>query len=210
MPATWSTFRSNIKSQLGTPSQKSISDVADIHATEYANAVKNASIVLTQSKVTIGVIKGNIKSAYEAAFTKLSEIKTELFPNYKEDKPNAKQEDHRKIIEDIFAPVAAAIVLEWSKEIFTPTTFPPGYVTPAPGYTVVVPGDPNALTKDLAKAFFIAQTETDGEFAFTVFITALIAAYTKHLLKIGGVFNGLIPAAPSPIPGPPFPWLAVA
>ena len=72
-----------------------------------------------------------------------------------------------------------------------------------------MPGDPNALKKDLAKAFFIAQSETNQETAFNVFITALIAAYTEHLLKVSGIFNGLIPGSP-PVPGPPFPWVGVS
>jgi hypothetical protein len=105
--------------------------------------------------------------------------------------------------------VSAAICAEWLKEKFTPTTFPPGYVAPAPGYSVLVPGDPNTLKKDLAKAFFIAQSELNQETAFNVFITALILAYSEHLLKIAGLYNGLIPATPNPIPGPPFPYLGV-
>jgi hypothetical protein len=209
MPANWSTFKSNMKSKLGTPNQRSISELADIHATEYVNAVKTANIILTSSKATVGITKSAVKSAYEAAFTKLFNESVEITPDYKGINPNPNVESSRDKIESIFAPVAAIICTEWAKEIFTATTFPPGYVAPAPGYTVLVPGDPNALKKDLAKAFFIAQTELNQETAFNVFITALIAAYTEHLLKIGGLFNGLIPATPSPIPGPPFPYLGV-
>lgn len=209
MPATWTVFRSNIKAKLGAPNQLSISDLADIHATEYANAVKTAMIIITSSEATVGVNKELIKTTYESAFTKLFNEKIEILPNYKGDNPNLNQDASRNKIEEIFAPVAAAICAEWLKEIFTPTTTPPGYVTPAPGYVVLVPGDPDSLTKDLAKAFFIAQTELDQETAFNVFITALIFAYAEHLLKITGVFNGLIPASPSPIPGPPFPFIGV-
>jgi hypothetical protein len=209
MPANWSTFRSVMKSKLGMPNQISISELADIHATEYVNAVKTANIISTSSKATIGIVKASVKSAYETAFTKLFNEKIEITPDYKGINPNPNMESSRDKIESIFAPVAAVICTEWAKEIFTPTTFPPGYVAPAPGYSVLVPGDPNALKKDLAKAFFIAQSELNQETAFNVFITALIAAYTAHLLKIGGLYNGLIPATPSPVPGPPFPWLGV-
>lgn len=211
MPANWSTFRSNMKAKLGIPNQRSISEIADIHATEYVNAVKGAQLILTGSKATVGVSKGTVKSAYEAAFTKLFNERVEISPNYKGTDPNPNQDSSREKIEQIFAPVAAAITAEWLKEIFTPTTLPPGYVAPTTGYQVLVPGDPNALTKDLARAFFIAQTELNQETAFNVFITALIAAYTEHLLKISGVFNGLIPPTPNPpTPGPPFPWIGVA
>lgn len=209
MPATWTTFRSNIKAKLGTPNMLSVSDLADIHATEYVNAVKSANIILTSSKATLGINKSSVKSAYEVAFNKLFSENVEILPNYKGDKPNMNQDSARSKVEDVFAPVAAVICVEWAKEIFTPTTTPPGYVLPAPGYTVLVPGDPIALKKDLAKAFFIAQSELNQETAFNVFITALILAYTEHLLKISGLFNGLIPAKPSPIPGPPFPFIGV-
>ena len=209
MPANWSTFRSNMKSKLGVPNQISISELADIHATEYVNAVKPANIILTSSKATIGVTKSTIKSAYQAAFTKLQKETIEITPNYKGNSPNPNQEQSRRKIESIFEPVAAAICSEWSKEIFTPGTVPPGYVSPTSGYKVLVPGDPNALKKDLAKAFFIAQSETNQETAFNVFITALISAYTEHLLKVSGVFNGLVPGSPPP-PGPPFPWVGVS
>ena len=210
MSANWSTFRSNMKSKLGMPNQISISELADIHATEYVNAVKSAKIVLTSSKATIGINKSTIKSAFETAFTTLQKESIEITPDYKGDNPNPNSSSSREKIEGVFEPVAASICLEWSKEIFTPATLPPGYVSPTVGYKVLVPGDPNSLKKDLAKAFFIAQTETDQESAFNVFITALILAYTEHLLKIAGTFTGLIPAAPNPIPGPPFPWIAVA
>lgn len=209
MPATWSTFRINMKAKLGIPNQLSISDLADIHATEYVNAVKSAQLVTTSSKATIGINKDSVKSAYEIAFTKLFNESVEITPNYKGNEPNPNQDSSRAKIEQIFSPVATIITLEWLKEKFTPITVPPGYVSPTTGYQVLVPGDPDSLTKDLAKAFFIAQSELNQEVAFNVFITALIAAYTEHLLKISGVFNGLIPAAPSPIPGPPFPWIGV-
>jgi hypothetical protein len=187
-----------------------IDELADHHATEYVAAVKGAAIILTSSKATIGISKSTVKSAYKKAFTDLFNLKTPITPNYKGIDPNPNQEDSRKVLEEIFTPVAAAICGEWSKEIFTPATVPPGYVTPTVGYVVLVPGVPTNLAKDLAKAFFIAQPELNKDTAFNVFITALILAYTKHLLTISGLFTGLIPAAPSPIPGPPFPWIAVA
>lgn len=210
MASNWSTFRSTLEAKLGVPNQLSISELADIHATEYVAAVKEAAIILTSSKATIGISKSAVKSAYEAAFTNLQSENDELTPDYKGNNPNPNAENSKNKIEDIFAPVAAVICAEWAKEIFTPGTVPPGYVAPTVGYVVAVPGDPSALKKDLAKAFYIAQTETDQNTAFNVFVAALILAYTKHLLKIAGTFTGLIPAAPAPVPGPPFPFIAIA
>jgi hypothetical protein len=208
MPANWNTFKIKMKANLGLPNQSSISQLADIHATEYTNAVKEAQVALTSSKATVGIRKDIIKSAYETAFINLFRETVELTPNYKGTSPNVNQESSRKKIEEIFSPVAKAITLEWAKEKFTAGKVPPGYVSPTAGYQVLVPGDPDSLTRDLAKAFFIAQTELNQETAFNVFINALIFAYREHLLKISGVFNGNIPGSP-PSPGPPFPWVGV-
>jgi hypothetical protein len=48
------------------------------------------------------------------------------------------------------------------------------------------------------------------EIALSKFISNLILAYTKHLLTISGFFNGTIPATPSPIPGPPLPFIGIS
>jgi hypothetical protein len=210
MASDWSTFESNMKPVYDmSNTQMSIDELSDYHATEYVTAVKAAQILMTSSKVSIGITKDPIKSAYKKAFTDLFNEKTPISPNYKGNDPNPNQAESRKKIEDIFLPVATAICTEWLKEIFTPATAPPPYVSPTSGYQVLIPGKPDALAKDLAKAFYIAQSELDNNTAYNLFITLLIAAYTKHLLTISGIFNGLIPAAPSPIPGPPFPWIAV-
>jgi hypothetical protein len=209
MPADWGTFTINMKKIFGTPNSIGITGIADAHATEYVNAVKSANIVLSSSKATIGISKSLVKDAYLSAFWMLLYKTTPILPNYKGDAPNPNQDQYRKVVEDIFRPVALVICAEWQKEIFTPAMVPSGYFSPTIGYTVFVPGDPDALTKDLAKAFFIAQTEINQEAAFNAFIKALISAYTSHLLKIGGIFTGLLPGSP-PFPGPPLPFLGVA
>jgi hypothetical protein len=211
MASDWGTFSINMKAVFGSPNQKSISDIAEIHAKEYVAAVSSASIILTSSKVTVKVTKATVKSAYVAAFTQLFNEKEQIKANYKEIQPRdpVAEGNARDKLKSIFKPVAAAICAEWAKEIFTAGTVPPGYVSPTVGYVVLVPGDPDALAQDLAKAFYIAQTETDQQTAVNVHIASLIEAYTKHLLKITGLFNGLIPGAP-PVPGPPFPFVGVA
>jgi hypothetical protein len=212
MAADWITFRKNMKLELGTPNQLSISQLSEIHADEYANAVKTASVIFTGSEATVGINTDIIKAGFNSVFTKLSKETVEILPNYKNDKPTDNELESRDKLENIFLPIALAITAEWQKEVFTPSvvpTIPISYVSPTTGYQVLIPGDPFNFAKDLAKAFFIAQTELNQEIAFNVFIKSLIFAYTEHLLKISGVFNGLVPAAPNPIPGPPFPWIGV-
>ena len=210
MAADWKTFESNMKPayDMSNPNM-SIDELAEYHATEYVNAVKTAEILMTSSKASNGISKSPIKSAYKKAFTDLLNETSPINPNYKGDNFDINQESSRKKLEDIFTPVAAAICTEWTKEIFTPAKTPTGYASPTTGYQVLVPGKPDTLAKDLAKAFYIAQSESDNKSAYNSLISTLISAYTKHLLLISGIFNGLIPAAPSPIPGPPFPWIAV-
>jgi hypothetical protein len=209
MPANWVNFKSNMKKSLGIPNEITISDLAELHATEYINAITSATIILSLSKVSGGLNKDNIKRAYTDVFTKLSNETIELTPDYKGNNFNANKSSSNDKIESIFEPLAVAICTEWLTETFTPSVTPPGYISATAGYTVIVPGDPNSLKQDLAKAFFIAQTELNQDVAFNVFITGLVLAYSKHLLKITGVFNGLIPAAPSPIAGPPLPFIGI-
>ena len=196
------------------PSFNNNKELADYHASEYSKAVKNANLIMTSSICTVGITESNVSNAYKLAFdilgsTDPGSILPPLNPNYKGDSPNLNQGRDQSIIEGIFKPVAAAICLEWMKEKFTAGTVPPGYVSPITGYQVLVPGDPDALSKDLARAFFISQTETDGDIAVNNFIEALSKAYITHLTKISGIFVGNIPAAPSPVPGPPFPFIGV-
>ena len=186
MASDWGTFSTNMKAVFGSPNQKTIPEIAEIHAKEYVAAVSSAAIILTSSKVTVKVTMDPVKSAYVVAFTQLFNEKSQIKPNYKETLPRdpVAEASARDKLKTIFKPVAAVICAEWAKEIFTAGTMPPGYVSPNIGYAVLVPGDPDAFAQDLAKAFYIAQTETDQQTAVNVHITSLIEAYAKHLLKI--------------------------
>ena len=211
MAADWGTFVTNMKLTFATPNEKTIEDIAKIHATEYINAVKTATTIMTYSKASmIESSKGDIQNSFLEAFKTLQKIESPLSPNYKGDSPNPNQDKDRSKIEEIFLPVAKKIKDSWEKEIFTPATMPPPYVSPNPGYKVSLGGDPIELSKGLAYAFFISQKSINSESAAADFLSALVKAYTKHLLTIVGVFNGLIPSPGGPVPGPPFPFIGVA
>lgn len=209
MPSNWNQFKSNMKVKIGMPNNLSISELSELHASEYANAVSSASLIITNSQVSIGVNKEVLKLSFESLFNLLNRETVEILPNYKNSKPTKSEQISRERLEKFFLPLAVTIVREWTLEQFTPTTVPAGYVSPTTGYQVLFPGDPLELSKNLAKSFFISQEELDPNIAHETFINNLIFAYSDHLLKISGVFNGLIPASPSPIPGPPFPWIGV-
>lgn len=209
MASNWILFESNMKSKISFPNQLSISELSDIHATEYVNAVNTATIIFTKSPVSIGINKEILKLSFESMFNALFKETIEILPNYKNDNPTDNEIKDRDKLEHFFLPVAITIVREWTNELFTQTTVPVGYVSPTTGYRVLVPGDPINLAKDLSKAFYISQNELNQNVAFKLFISNLILAYTEHMLKISGIFNGLIPGSPSPVPGPVFPWIGV-
>lgn len=212
MPALWPVMASNLKIKL--PTATDIPSLADIYATEYANAVQNSSIVLTSALATKSPKSPGIKAGFVLTFNILFKIKAELKPNYKDEEVTVeqkeKQDKARTIIESAFLPVATAIVGEWVLAIFNSNTPPPSYVSPTTGYTIVFPGNPDDLAKDLAKAFYIAQTESNSDKAFQAHLTELIKAYTNHLVTISGFYNGLVSSPNGPIPGPPFPFVGVA
>lgn len=209
MPANWSSYAVKLKSEFGTPNLKTISDIADIHATEYVNAVLQSQILISGSQVSL-MNKSLIKPAFELTFNALKAIKDPIKPNYANGEAQTEEEKNsRNFLENIFLVPASAICATWSTEIFTPISVPPGYVSPSPGYSVVLPGIPTELAKDLAKAFFISQDILNGELAINTMVASLIEAYAKHMLTIGIVFIGLVPAAPSPVLGPPLPLVGV-
>lgn len=211
MPALWPVMAANLKLKL--PTATDVSSLAEIYATEYTNATQNASIVLTSALPTSSPKTAGIKAGFILTFNILFNIKKELKPNYKDDKISAEekknQDDARSVIEAAFLPAATAIVAEWILAVFNPSVTPPSYVSPTTGYTILFPGKPDDLAKDLAKAFYVAQTESNADKAFELHLTELISAYSKHLLTVSGFYNGLISSPTGPVPGPPFPFVGI-
>lgn len=202
MPANWTLFAANLKREFGVPNQKTIQQIAKIHADEYINAIlQNAAPSLAPNSIVTIINPSLIEAAYQLTFTALFKIREPLIPNYDSDNPSVKEEEARKKIEDIFLGVATAICSSWISEIFTPTIMPgvPGtYVSPFPGYTITFIGDPIELSKNLAKAFFIAQNESKSDIAINKMTVALIEAYSKHMLTLTINFSGLIPQPTGP------------
>jgi hypothetical protein len=99
-----------------------------------------------------------------------------------------------------FILMATGFCSYWLKAVFTPLPTLPPCISPLKGTTVLFPGEPTELEKDLIKAF--DQPE------FEMFTDTLYNALVAHHTKIAGTYNGLVPAFPSPIPGI-FPWVAI-
>lgn len=212
MPALWPSMVASLKAQLPTASD--VDSLANIYASTYSNAISSSSIVISSSTLTSAPQSSLIEQGFKSTFNILSRINEELAPNYKDEEiPEdefQKQQDSRQKIESAFLLTATQIILAWTSAQFNSAIPMPGYVAPTSGYAILFPGDPSSLSKDLAKAFFIAQSETDSNSAFLAHTNGLIEAYSKHLLSITGIYNGLVPAVPSPIPGPPISWVGIS
>jgi len=212
MPSLWPSMVASLKGRL--PSATDTTTLADIYATEYSIATATAAVIPSSSILTAPITSSIIQQGFKTTFDILAQLNLELSPNYKDeeipDDKKAEQDRSRAVIEAAFLPTAASFITAWTSAIFNPAIPMPGYISPTTGYTIIFPGEPTLLAKDLAKAFFIAQTESDENSAYTAHTTSLVEAYSKHILTISGLYNGLIPAVPTPIPGPPIPWVGVA
>ena len=106
----------------------------------------------------------------------------------------------------MFLGWATETVSYWAAVQWNPLPPPPHYVSPTTGVTVLSGGTPSPLDVGLWGAFNNPPSPTPMG---NIICGKLIAAFTTHLLTVSGLYNGLIPAAPSPVPGPPFPWVGV-
>ena len=95
-------------------------------------------------------------------------------------------------VEPGFTLMATGFCLYWLGSTFTPMPPMPPMFAPVLGTQVIFPGVPVGFDKALKETF----NNTDVEPALTSFANALVA----HQLTIMGVYTGLAPGFPSPIP----------
>ena len=105
-----------------------------------------------------------------------------------------------------FQPWANEIVNYWLGSVWSPLPPPIGYISPTVGNIVLTGGTPTPLNVQICDAFILPRASTPMG---NLICTKLVLAFTNHLMTVKGIYNGLIPAAPSPVPGPPFPWIGV-
>lgn len=188
MAVLWPGFQATVAPFLDAPIAKTEADTANVIATAYGIAVKTAMISTIPGSTIISTppttgIESSILNTFNL-------IKTSQGP------PTP----------IMFSEWAAQTVLFWQGVQWNPLPPPIGYISPTLGVTVISGGTPTPLDVGLWAAFNNPPSPTPmGQ----IICGKLIAAFTTHLLTVNGVYNGLIPAAPSPIPGPPFPWIGV-
>ena len=95
-------------------------------------------------------------------------------------------------VEPGFTLIATGFCLYWITSTFSPVPPMPPMFAPTTGVQVLFPGVPVGFDKTLKEVF----NNTDVEGALTSFANSLIA----HQLTVAGIYSGLAPAAPSPIP----------
>lgn len=92
--------------------------------------------------------------------------------------------------------------LYWLTANMSPVPPMPPCIGPSGGTLVLVPGLPTPLNSDLAKTFTKGNTVLQA-------VGKLYNSLIAHQLTVVGIYLGIIPFFPSPIPGPPIPWFSM-
>lgn len=188
MPAGWSIFRTNLTNYLNNvPDTRTKEDLARKIATEYVNAVKLASITTTTQLVLSTPPSSIIEQGFLTSFTSIEKTGT--------------------VSPVMYIPAATSIVTFWTSVLINPLPPPIGYVSPTTGNQILFPGLPTPLNNDIYSALSDSATSVPNGLLIA---TKLVTGFSNHLKTISGIYNGLIPATPSPIPGPPFPWTGIS
>ena len=189
MAVIWPTFTSTVAPWLDAPIEKTHADTAKVIADAYGVSVASGMITLIPGSAIISAPP--TKPIEDAILDTFNQIKDSEGP------PTP----------PMFLKWATETVKYWAAVTWTPMPPPPGYVSPTSGVTVLTGGTPSPLDVGLWAAFNNPPAPTPMG---SIICGKLVSAFTTHLLTVNGVYNGLIPAAPSPIPGPPFPWVGVS
>lgn len=98
--------------------------------------------------------------------------------------------------------MSSGYCLYWLTARMAPVPPMPPCVGPSGGTLILLPGLPTPLNSDLAKTFTKGNTVIQA-------IGKLYNSLIAHQLTVAGVYLGIIPFFPSPIPGPPIPWFSM-
>jgi len=171
------TFKSLLKPEMGTNNVKDTDHAAQILADAYDLANIGTSCTFFGSTVMSGD-KSTLKSMLKTGFdiNKMTNTKNG------------------------FIIMATGFCSYWLTATFTPLPTLPPCIAPLKGTTVLFPGNPDELEKDLKMAF--NQPDFDS------FVNFLYNSLVSHHTTIAGTYNGNVPALPSPIPAI-LPWVGI-
>ena len=188
MAALWTPYTIAVAAWYDAPIEKTEEETAKFLANAYRIAVAPTMISLVPGSTIVS--KPPIKPMEDAILDTINQMKNG------EGKPTV----------PMFTGWATEIVNYWSAVVWNPLPPPPGYVSPTAGHSVISGGTPSPLDSSLWNAFNNEPLSTPMGI---IIANKLVTAFKGHFLTVSGVYNGLIPAAPSPVPGPPFPWVGL-
>lgn len=191
----WSGFRNNLIKFLSSIESSGPEETARYIANEYDKIALTATLI-PGNIVTSGTDKASLEKAIYEAFVKMYE---------------AWEVD---LMKPPYLIMANGFVKYWTNSQFAPTPPHAPDIAPTSGVEVLIPGLNTPLDQDLYDAFRAGWKEDSYEISdyitcTTKVVDAIISALKKFHLTIEGVYHGLIPATPSPVPGPPVPWKGI-
>lgn len=101
-----------------------------------------------------------------------------------------------------YTVMATGYCLYWLTATMSPVPPMPPCLGPTGGTIILIPGLPIPLNSDFGKTFKKGNSVPEV-------ISKLYNNLVQHQLLIIGVYLGIIPFVPSPIPGPPIPWFSM-
>jgi hypothetical protein len=101
-----------------------------------------------------------------------------------------------------YITMATGFCLYWLTAKFSPMPPMPPCIAPTGGPLVLFPGLPVPLNSALKDCFKAPQSPSQA-------ILKLSTAMNLHHLTIFGIFTGMLPTVPFPIPSPPIPWFSL-
>jgi hypothetical protein len=180
MAAVWPAFQSQLTSYLTAKKAKNEDETAKKIGQLYHQAVKTAMPILVPGAMPIGGSSAIITNGFKASF-KLGRALGKVPAN-----------------PAIWSPAGLAVVTYWTGKTFNPAIPAPGGAPPATSHITTFPGVP-----PIPQIYAAMQARTAPGVA-----SGLVAAFTTHLLSVGGLWTGFTPSVP-PVPLP-FPWVGIA
>lgn len=165
-------------------------------------ATKQLSKLVTGLPIPLAFIGTTLTGLTSSIFSKLktdSKESNDLLKLLKQLEGVIKMADTQKIG---FMVMSTGICLYWLSSRISPVPPMPPCIAPTFGSQVVFPGLPVPLNSDLHDTFKYPQKPEE---AIAKFYNSLIL----HQFTIVGIYGGIIPFFPSPIPGPPIPWFSI-
>jgi hypothetical protein len=199
MAALWPAFITTVGSFLDAKIPKTEEATASFIANAYRVAVTTSAIQLAPLPFVPTVIlttpsAAGIKKGFVEAFNESKE-------------KNSIEKSH-------FNTLSGELISFWENVTWNPLPPPPLYAGPDPtglplinpGINIQFAGDAEVISSLLNDVFSPPPLPSSSGI---VFATRLANAFQAHMYSINGFYKGLVPGFPTPVPGPPFPWVAI-